>query len=214
MVSLVVAAVLGLALFGVLLVFPPLYFPWALLVIVAGGISVGLSVDPSSSRGSLTAAAFGALMLATALLVLGRFAIVPSAFVGLFVSASWLFVPAVAGALLGAAFRRRLGLRRATGVLVTVVVIVGVIGAALALAVAPADAANAPVCESGLECPRSRCWFTAERRRLYAVERVTAFGGGGITCTYTAWGGADIGTVRDGSWTDGAWPILLGEARR
>ena len=102
----------------------------------------------------------------------------------------------------------------ATGVLVTVVVIVGVIGAALALAVAPADAANAPVCESGLECARSRCWFTAERRRLYAVERVTAFGGGGITCTYTAWGGADIGTVRDGSWTDGAWPILLGAARR
>ena len=102
----------------------------------------------------------------------------------------------------------------ATGVLVTVVVIVGVIGAALALAVAPADAANAPVCESGLECARSRCWFTAERRRLYAVERVTAFGGGGITCTYTARGGADIGTVRDGSWTDGAWPILLGAARR
>ena len=215
MLSLAVATLLGLALFGVLLVFPPLYFPWALLVIVASGISIGLTVDPSSSRGPLRAAAFGALMLATALLVLGRFAIAPSAYLGLFVSASWLLVPAVAGALIGAAFRRRLGLRRATGLLVAVVLIVGVAGAALALAVAPAEAANAPACDSGLECARSQCWSTAERRRLYAVERVTAFGGGGnITCTYTAWGGADIGTVRDGGWTDGAWPILLGAARR
>ena len=209
--SLLIAVVLGVALFGLLLVFPPIYFPWALLAIVSGGIAVGLTVNPSSARGPVRAAAFSALMLATALLVLGRMAIAPGAYVALFASAAWLLVPVVAGALIGAAVRRRLGFVRATVVLATIVVFVGVVGAVLALVVAPPEAANGPVCESGMECARSRCWSTAERRRLYAVERVTEFSGGGrITCAYTAWGGADIGTVRDGGWTDGAWPILLG----
>jgi hypothetical protein len=95
------------------------------------------------------------------------------------------------------------------------VALVGVVGTVLALAAAPAEAANAPACDPRVHCARGRCWSTAERRRLYAVERVTEFGGGGrITCTYTAWGGADIGTVRDGGWTDGEWPILLGAPRR
>jgi hypothetical protein len=213
--SLLVAALLGLALFGLLLVFPPLYFPWALLVIVSGGIAVGLTVDPSARRGPLRAAAFSALMLAIALFVLGRMAIAPGAYVSLFLSASWLLVPAVAGALIGAAVRRRLGFVRAAVVLATGMAFVGVAGAALALVAAPAEVANAPICEAGVECARSRCWSTAERRRLYAVERVTAFSGAGsITCVYTAWGGADIGLVHDGGWVDGEWPILLGASRR
>jgi hypothetical protein len=68
-------------------------------------------------------------MLSTALLVLGRSAIAPSAYVALFVSASWLLVPAIAGALVGAATRRRLGFVRATALLVPAVVLVGVVGA-------------------------------------------------------------------------------------
>ena len=214
MTSFVVAVVLGLALFALLLVFPPLYFPWTLLAIVSGGLAVGLTVKPSG-RGPLRAAAYGTLMVATALIVLSRVAIAPSAYLALFLSASWLFVPAIAGALLGAAVGRRLGFVRATAVLAPAVALVGVVGAVLALVAAPAEVTNAPTCDPGGECARARCWSTAERRRLYAVERVTEFGGGGhITCTYTAWGGTDIGTVREGSWTDGEWPILLGAPRR
>jgi hypothetical protein len=52
----------------------------------------------------------------------------------------------------------------------------------------------------------------AERRRLLAIERVTAFDGERVTCTYTAWGGIDIGRAEmgrgGGSWTDGVWPRL------
>jgi hypothetical protein len=213
--SLLVAVVLGVALFGLLLVFPPIYFPWALLLIVAGGLAVGLTVDPSNRRGPVWAAVFGTLMLATALLVLGRLAIDPRAYLTLFVSASWLLVPAIAGALLGTLVRRRLGLVRASALLAVAVAVVAMLGASLAVLAAPPEVANAPVCDPRAECVRSLCWSTAERRRFYAVERVTEFDGGArISCTYTAWGGADIGTVRGSGWIDGAWPILLGAARR
>jgi hypothetical protein len=124
-------------------------------------------------------------------------------------------VPAIAGALVGTVVRRRLGFVRASAAVAVALAVVGAFGAMLALIGAPPEVANAPVCDPGVECERSRWWFTAERRRLYAVERVTEFGGGGrITCTYTAWGGADIGTARDGGWIDGEWPILLGATRR
>jgi hypothetical protein len=215
MTSLILALVLGIVLFGLLLVFPPIYFPWTLLAIVSGGLAVGLTVDPSERHRPLRAAVFGTVMLATALLVLARNAIEPSGYLALFLSASWLLGPAIVGAVTGAALRRRLGFVGATALLVPAVAVVGVIGAGLAVAAAPPEVANAPACTAGVECARARCWSTAERRRLYAVERVTEFSGGGsITCAYTAWGGADIGTVRDGGWTDGEWPMLLGAPRR
>jgi hypothetical protein len=49
-------------------------------------------------------------------------------------------------------------------------------------------------------------------------ERVTAFDGERVTCTYMAWGGVYIGQAvmgRDGgTWTDGAWPeIVSGRGR-
>ena len=41
---------------------------------------------------------------------------------------------------------------------------------------------------------------------------MTAFDGERVTCTYTAWGGIDIGRAEmgrgGGSWTDGVWPRL------
>jgi len=211
--SVIVAVILGLAMFGLLLVFPPIYFPWALLVIVSCGLVVGLTVDPARSHGPVWAAAFSALLLVTALLVLGRVA-TAGAYFSLFLSDSWLFVPATAGAFIGAAARRRLGFVRASAGLASAVAVIGVTGAVLALMAAPREVANAPRCDQEMDCARMRCWLTAERRRLYALERVTEFGGGHITCTYVAWGGADIGRVRDGGWTDGEWPILLGAPRR
>jgi hypothetical protein len=130
----------------------------------------------------------------------------------------WLLLPILVGVLVGARLRARLGIVRGAGKGAAAVFAIALAGAGLAFAVAPPDVAGLPTCDHGFECPRTQCAYMAERRRLLAIERVTAFDGVNITCTYTAWGGVEIGRAdmgsRGGSWTDGAWPLFVSGRER
>lgn len=211
----VVALAGGVTLGPMLIVFPPIYFPWTLLVAGSIGLLSGLVTDTRRTlRAQLAVAVAAALLLySVALLVVGR-GLTGSLSLALFAVYWWLLAPLAVGALLGAVARRRLGPWRALVVSIGGVATLAILGAVLALTAAPPEVANAPLCETGRECARSRCWTSAERRRFLAVERVTRYDGDVITCVYTAWGGAQVGTTdasRSGStWDDGWWPGLLG----
>lgn len=209
MKSLVFAVVLGVGLFPVLLVFPPVYFPWSIVVVACAGAAVGLTVRRARAERALAlAVGAGALLLVVALLVLGR-AATTGAYAALFAAQIGLFLPATGGAALGALARRRLGAARGAAIVAAGAVSIAGIGFALAVALAPSEVANASRCDPGRECGRERCWMTAERRRVLAVERVVAYEGQHVTCAYTAWGGILVGTVSDGAWADGPWPGMF-----
>lgn len=213
-----VALAVGLALGPVLIVFTPLYFPWTLLVAGSLGLLAGLAGDtrPTPRARLVRAVAAALLLFSVSLLVLGR-GWTGSFSPALLAAFWWLLLPTAAGALLGAAARGSLGPWRAFAASIGGTAAVAIAGAVLAVAAAPPDVPNAPLCEPGRECARSRCWMSAERRRLLAVERVTRYDDGVITCVYTAWGGVRIGTAdasgRGSSWDDGWWPLLLGDRR-
>ena len=206
----------GLAAFPVVLVFGPVYFPWSLLVLACFGGVVGLSIVPRAHSRLLRALGFATLMAAV---VLGVFTLTsnvlftPAVLVSLLVWIGWFLLPMLVGVSAGAWLRARLGLVRGFGIGAAVVFAILLMGTGLAFAIAPPEIADAPACEGGFECPRTQCAYMAERRRLLAIERVTAFDGQRITCTYTAWGGVYIGRAEmgrgGGSWTDGAWPEML-----
>ena len=222
MTTIALAVLFGLAAFPVLLVFGPVYFPWSLLVLACFGGVVGLSIVPrAQGPGVLRGFFFAVLMVAV---VLGVFTLTsnvvfaPPALVSQLVWIGWFFFPMLVGVSAGAWLRARLGLVRGFGIGATLVFAIFLVGAGLAFAFAPPEIADAPACDGGFECPRTQCAYMAERRRLLAIERVTAFDGQRITCTYTAWGGVYIGRAdmgrSGGSWTDGAWPeILSGRGR-
>lgn len=220
--SIAFAALSGVVLFPVVLVFGPGYFPWTLLVLASFGIAVGLSIDPRGSRSrpwkafglaALTVAVILGVLVFTSNIALGRGPLVAAV--------AWagpLLLPTIVGVLVGAWLRARMGLLRGAGVGTASVAALALVGAGLALALAPPEVAGAPTCAGGYECPRVGCAQMAERRRFLAIERVTAFDGEHITCTYTAWGGVQIGHADIGpgvgSWTDGRWPeILSGRVR-
>src|SRR5712691_3642362 len=70
--SLAAALVLGLALFPVVLVFGPVYFPWSLLVLATVGALVGLLIAPERVHTRLLhALGLAALMVAVVLGVFG-----------------------------------------------------------------------------------------------------------------------------------------------
>jgi hypothetical protein len=220
--SIALAVLFGLAAFPVVLVFGPVYFPWSLLLLACFGGVVGLSIVPRAQRpGFLRALGLAALMV---VVVLGVFALTsnvvfaPAVLVSQLVWIGWILLPMLVGAFAGAWFRARLGLVRGFGIGAAVAFAIFLVGAGLAFALAPPEIADAPACDGGFECPRTQCAYMAERRRLLAIERVTAFDGQRITCSYTAWGGVYIGRAEmgrgGGSWTDGAWPeILSGRGR-
>ncbi|MGH2450339.1 MAG: hypothetical protein ACRDGE_03520 [Candidatus Limnocylindria bacterium] len=201
--SLALAAILGIGLFPVLLVFPPLYFLWALLVVACANAAAGLTIRRARLERALALAVLaGTVTVAIALATLGARAVRPDAIPALFVTQSPLLLPAVGGAVIGALARRRLGGLHASAAVVAGAAVLTRIGFAIAGLFAPGEVANAP----GF---RNQCWMTAERRRILAVERVVAWDGRHMTCTYTAWGGIHVGTVRDSGWSDGWWPELF-----
>lgn len=212
--QLAVAFAAGVALGPVLIVFPPMYFPWTLLVSCSAGLLTGLVGDARGTpRHRVTRTAAGVVLLfAASLLVVAR-GWMGSFSPALFAAFWWLLVPIAGGALLGAVARGRLGLGPALAASIGGVAALAVVGMALAFAAAPSEVANPPVCEQGRECARARCWMVAERIRLLAVERVTTYGGDAITCVYTAWGGLHVGTAvssgRGSTWDEGRWPQLL-----
>jgi hypothetical protein len=216
MSTIALAVVLGLATFPLVLVFGPVYFPWSILVLACFGGVVGLSLAPGDARPLLPRAAGLALLMVTVVLaVLGLTSKVVWSAGTLVFAVVWtvgILVPLLFGVLVGAWLRARSGVRRGAATGAAAVIAIALIGTGLAFAAAPAEIAGAPTCDRGFECPRTQCAFMAERRRLFAIERVTAFDGERLTCTYTAWGGIDVGRAemdrRGGSWTDGAWPRM------
>lgn len=220
--SIALAVLLGIAAFPVVLVFGPGYFPWTLLVLACLGGVVGLSIAPRGQRsGLLRALGLAVLMVAA---VLGVMMLTSNMLIGLSVLVAslvwigWLLLPILVGVSVGAWLRARMGIARGAGIGAAGLFAIALVGAGLALAFAPPDVADAPECDGGFECPRTQCAYMAERRRLLAIERVTAFDGVNITCTYTAWGGFEIGRAdmgsRGGSWTDGAWPRFMSGRER
>jgi hypothetical protein len=218
-IAIVSAVALGAVLFPVVLVFPPSYWPETLLVLAAGGAIVGLTVSPVRHRLpfalGLAVLTFAAVL--TVLIVTRNVGITPSHLPWWTV---WIGGPIAVGATLGTAARRRLGLARGVAALGCSCVVLAVVGAALAVVVAPQDVVGAPTCDGrgGLDCLRAQCAYMAERRRLGAVERVVAFDGARMTCGYTAWFGLDVGRAdvdgRGARWTDGWWPVfVLGRGR-
>lgn len=215
MIALVLAVLLGLLAFPVVLVFGPVYFPWSLLVLACLGGVLGLAVPPRSGP---VVRAVG-LSCVFVLAVLTVFVVSSNMLLReefLAATAMWLLeilAPAVVGAIVGALLRAHLGLVRGTAAGAGVAASIGVLGIALAYAAAPVEIADAPTCTGGLECPRTQCAYMAERRRLLTIERVTAFDGARVACTYTAWGGVQVGVAEmgrgGGSWTDGAWPRFM-----
>ncbi len=209
------AILLGIAMFPALLIFPPFLFPWMYLVLFVLGLILGTLVPRAAPRPLVAAPAIAALSVAVAVLVLARAATSAGA-LPLLASSARLFVVVGAGALIAVALRRRLGPKRAFVVATAGTLVLFISGAALALALAPAQAG--PDCAhvtrgSAAECQGVvSCAMIAERRRLWTVERVVEFDArtNRATCTYTAWGGILIGTARDGGWTDGPIPIFLG----
>lgn len=203
------AVVLGVGLFPVLLVFPPVYFPWSIVVVACAGAAVGVTVHRARAERALALAiGAGALLPVVALLVVGRAATTGN-YVALFAAQIGLFLPATGGAAMGTLARRRLGAARGAAIVAAGAVSIAGIGLALAVALAPSEVANAPRCDPGRECARAVCWMTAERRRILTVERVVSYDGQHLTCAYTAWGGILVGTVSDGSWADGPWPGMF-----
>jgi len=220
--SIALAALLGLAAFPLVLVFRPVYFPWSLLVLASLGGVVGLSTAPRDSRPRwLRALGLAVLMVAVVLGVLTVSANVvlgPGVLAAALIWTGWLLLPLLVGVSAGSWLRMKMGIGRGAATAAAAVCAIAVAGAGLAFALAPPDVAGAPTCGGGFECPRTWCGYMAERRRVLAIERVTAFDGNHITCTYTAWGGVYIGRAdmdsRGGSWTDGWWPeIVSGRAR-
>lgn len=216
MISVALALVLGTAAFPLVLVFGPVYFPWTLLVLACFGGVVGLSIAPRGQRSDLPRAFGLAVLLVAAVLGVMTTSNMLISLSLLLVSLVWiglLLLPILAGVFAGTSLRTRMGLARgaATGAAAAFATLV--VGAGLALAFAPAEV-SAPMCEPDrFDCPRTQCAYMAERRRVLTIERVTAFDGETITCTYTAWGGFEIGRAtmgsRGGSWTDGAWPRFV-----
>lgn len=220
--SIALAVLLGIAAFPVVLVFGPGYLPSSLLVLACLGGVVGLSIAPRGRRSGLLRA-FGLAVLMVAA-VLGVMTLTSNMLMSLSVLLAsliwigWLLLPILVGVSVGAWLRARLGIARGAGVGAAGVFAIALVGAGLALAFAPPEVSGAPTCDRGFECPRTWCAYMAERRRLFAIERVTAFDGVNITCTYTAWGGFEIGRAdmgsRGGSWTDGAWPRFMSGRER
>jgi hypothetical protein len=221
--AIALAVLLGLTAFPVVLVFGPVYFPWSLLVLMAFGGAVGLAISRRGQR-FLRALGLAVVMIAVVFGVrtlTSNVALDPSGLASntavvfpFLLSIGSLLVPVLVGISAGEALRARWGVGRATAVGVLGLFAIALFGAGLAFAFAPLEIANAPRCADSLECPRTRCAQMAERIRLFAVERVIAFDGDRITCTYTAWGGiyigrADVGFPGGGSWTDGPWPKIL-----
>jgi len=216
--SLIVAVVLGLALFPVVLVFGPVYFPWSLLVLAAVGAVVGLVIPPERARSRLLHALGLALLMVA--VVLGVFRVTSNlapdvgVLFAVAIWSAWLLLPLFTGVLSGATLRAAVGIGRGAVVAGAGVLAIALLGAGLAFAAAPPEVAGAPTCDRGFECPRTQCASMAERRRFLAIERVTVFDGTRMTCTYTAWGGVYIGRADIGrggsSWTDGAWPEIVG----
>ena len=217
--AIVLAVLLGLVASPLVVVFGPAYFPWSLLVLLGLGGVVGLTISPPSVLRTLGLATL-VVGVVFATLSVRSIALIPSifasaaVFVSVLVWTGTLLMSLLIGAATGAALRARWGLGRASAAGAFGVLAIGLLGAGLALAFAPPEIAAAPRCADSLECPRTWCAQMAERRRVFAVERVIAFDGNRITCTYTAWGGvyigqADVGFPGGGGWTDGAWPRLL-----
>lgn len=219
------AVLLGLVAFPVVLIFGPAYFPWSVLVLVGLGAGVGLAIPPRGRQlprvlglAVLMVAVVLAVLTLTSNIVLDASFLASNAAVlrSVLMWIGSLLLPMLVGVAAGAALRARWGIARAAAVGVLSLFAIALVGAGLAFVFAPAEVANAPRCADSLECPRTWCAQMAERTRLLAIERITAFDGNRITCTYTAWGGIYIGRTDvvgrgDWSWTDGAWPrILLG----
>jgi hypothetical protein len=220
--SIALAVLLGIAAFPVVLVFGPGYFPSSFLVLACLGGVVGLSVAPRGLRsGLLRPFGLAVLMVAAVLAVMtltSNMLMSLSVVLASLIWIGWLSLPILAGAFAGASLRSRLGLARGVAAGAAAAIATLFVGAGLALAFAPPEVSGAPTCDRGFECPRTWCAYMAERRRLFAIERVTAFDGVNITCTYTAWGGFEIGRAdmgsRGGSWTDGAWPRFMSGRER
>jgi hypothetical protein len=220
--SIALAVLLGIAAFPVVLMFGPVYFPSSFLVLACLGGVVGLSIPPRGQRSGLLRA-FGLAVVMVAA-VLGVMTLTSNMLMSLgvllasLIWMSWLLLPILVGVLVGAWLRARMGIARGAGIGAAGVFAIVLVGAGLAFAFAPPEVSGAPACDRGFECPRTWCAYMAERRRLLAIERVTAFDGVNITCTYTAWGGFEIGRAdmgsRGGSWTDGAWPRFMSGRER
>jgi hypothetical protein len=221
--ALALAVLLGVVAFPVVLVFGPAYFPWSLLVLAAFGGAVGLTMPLREQRlprslglaAVLVAVVLGVLLLTSNIALNQSFlASNPAVLLSFLVWIGSLLLPVLVGVIAGAMLRTRWGRGRAATVAVLGLFAIALLGIGLAFAFAPAEVASAPRCADGLDCPRTWCAHMAERRRLLTVERVVATDGTRITCTYTAWGGIDIGRADVGfpggsSWTDGAWPRLF-----
>ena len=220
--AIALAVLLGFVAFPVVLVFGPVYFPWSVLVLAALGVAVGLAIPPRGPR-LLRALGLAVVMVAVVFsvrMLTSNIALDPS---GLVSNAATLvpfiayfgalLLPVLLGVAAGATLRARWGVGRAAAGGVLSLFAIALVGAGIAFAFAPSEVANAPRCADSRDCLRTQCAVGAERRRFMAIERVTAFDGAHITCTYTAWGGIYIGRADvgpgGGSWTDGAWPKLL-----
>jgi len=213
MIRFVVAVLAGIALGPMVLVFSPVYFPWTLLTVVAAGLLVGIADGGTLAARLAWSSLAAALLFAVATFALSR---MNAGFMSVRLLAwlsLWLLMPSLLGVAVGALARERLGPLRGMAASAGGVATVALIGAALALVAAPPEVANAPACGSTSYCDRWSCSMMAERRGWLAVERVTSYDAGGITCVYTGWGGIRIGTVvsagRGSSWEDGWWPRLL-----
>jgi hypothetical protein len=216
-ISIALAVLLGLALFPVVLVFGPVYFPWSLFVLWCFGGVVGFSSAPHGRRSQIPRAlGLSVLMLAVVLgpLALSSNVVFSRDYLGGQVRwVAWLLFPILIGVFAGASLRAKTGIGRGAVIGVSTVLAIGLLGVGLAFAFAPPEVTGAPVCDRGLECQRTWCGYMAERTRVLAIERVTAFDGERITCTYTTWGGITIGRAEigrgGGSWIDGAWPEIV-----
>jgi len=210
-----IAVLLGIVAFPLVLVFGPAYFPWSLLVLACLGCMSGLSVPPRGRRvaHAIVVACVSVLAALAVLTVTANMALRPEYLAATAAWLLWILAPVLAGALVGTWLRARFGVVRGGVTGAGAAAAIGLTGVVLALVLAPAEVANAPTCTGGFECPRTQCAYMAERRRLFTVERVTAFDGERITCTYTAWGGFEIGAAEmgrgGGSWMDGAWPRMV-----
>jgi hypothetical protein len=221
-ISVALAVLLGVAASPLVLVFGPVYFPWTLLVLACFGGVVGLAIAPRGQRSRvLRALGLAVLMVAVVLGVLtlrSNMVLSPRVLFASLIWIGWLLFPILVGVLVGAWLRAGMGFARAVGTGAAAVLVIALSGAGLAFALAPPEVAGAPACDRGFECPRTQCAYMAERSRVLAIERVTAFDGVNITCTYTAWGGFEIGRAdmgsRGGSWTDGAWPLFVSGRER
>ena len=204
--------------FPLVLIFPPTYWPWSLLVFAGVGGVAAFALPTRAPKALVAALGMAVLMTATTLGINVARANLRFDVAYLPWWTILVLAPIFSGALAVVFLRTRFAGPLAAVFAAFAFAATAAVGAGAALALAPPEVAGLPACDRNVSCSRDQCALMAERRRLLAIEHVTASERSRVSCAYTAWFGLPIGRAEIGAggghWIDGWWPELVARLGR